>query len=372
MSFRLGRIWGFPIEIDISWFLVFLLVAWSLSAGYYPRVFPNQSVALNWGIGVITALLFFVSVLIHELAHSYVAIKNGLSIGGITLFLFGGVSKLTQEPQTPELELKMSAAGPLTSLALGGIFYGLGLGARALGLPAPVVAVAAYLAVINVILAIFNLVPGFPLDGGRVLRAILWRSTGSLERATRYASFAGQGFGYLLMAWGAYQLCGGGLIGGAWMLFIGWFLVSAAQNAYQQVVLQRALSGVPVERIMQRDVPRIPPDMLLRDLVDEYFMRQDYAAYPVVEDDCLVGIITVDDVREVPREMWASTMVRQAARHTDEHRIIDEDEDAWDALTQMLQNDARRLLVVRNGHLEGVVSRESILHLVRAKMQLGT
>ncbi|MBI3945307.1 MAG: site-2 protease family protein [Armatimonadetes bacterium] len=369
MTFRLGRIWGLPIEIDATWFIIFALVTWSLSAGYFPRLFPEQPATLNWLLGAVAALLLFASVLVHELAHSYVAMRNGLDIGGITLFLFGGVSKMTQEPGTPDLELKMAAAGPATSVLLGGLFWVIAQGLLAADAPVQIAAVAGYLAFINVILAVFNLVPGFPLDGGRVLRALLWRATGSLERATRYASYGGQGFGYLLMFLGFLWVLSGALVAGVWFIIIGWFLAGAAQSAYQQVIVRRALSGVPVERIMQRDVPRVACDTPLRDLVDEYFMRYDYSAYPVVEGEDLVGIVTVDDVREVPREEWAGTAVRQVVRPPDEHRLIDEKDDAWDALMQMAQLGARRLLVVHDGHLEGIVSRDSVLQVVRHKMQ---
>lgn len=372
MSFRIGRVWGFPIEIDVSWFVIFALFAWSLSTIVFPQMLPNAPASLDWALGTVATLLLFASVLVHELAHSYVAVKNHLPIGGITLFLFGGVSKMTEEPRNPRLELRMSVAGPLTSLVLGGLFWAIGVGARAIGAPLPLIAVAGYLALINVLLAIFNLLPGFPLDGGRVLRAILWQTTGSLERATRYASYSGQAFGYLFMLLGLFMLFSGNFIGGIWLGLIGWFLVSMAQSAYQQMVLQRALSGVPVERIMQREVPHVPPDLSLRDLVDDYFMRQDYSAYPVMAGENLLGIVTVEDVRDVPREEWDATRVADVARPADAHRTIDEREDAWHALTQMLQEDVRRLLVVRDGHLEGVVSRDGVLHVVRAKMQLQT
>jgi len=372
MSFRLGKIWGFPVEIDISWFIIFALFAWSLSTRVFPTLLPGGAASINWTLGVIAALLLFASVLVHELAHSYVAIKNGLPIGGITLFLFGGVSKMMEEPRSPGLELRMSAAGPLTSLVLGGLFWAFSNGARAVGLPAPVIAVAGYLAIINVLLAIFNMLPGFPLDGGRVLRAILWQSTGSLDRATRYASYSGQAFGYLFMLMGVFILFSGNFLGGIWIGVIGWFLVSMAQTAYQQLVVRRALSGVTVERIMQREVPAIDPQLTLRDLVDQYFMRHDYAAYPVVEGERLLGIVTVEDVRDTPREEWDTTTVVEAARPADAHRTIDESEDAWHALSQMLQEDVRRLLVVRDGRLEGVVSRDGVLRVVRTKLQLGT
>jgi Zn-dependent protease/CBS domain-containing protein len=370
MSFRIGRVWGFPIEIDVSWFIIFALVAWTLSAGYFPQLFPDAPASINWVTGVIASLLFFASVLVHELAHSYVAIRNGLDVGGITLFLFGGVSRITREPHSPELELKMSAAGPATSVLLGVLFWGLGYGARSIGLSGHVVAAAGYLALINVILAIFNMVPGFPLDGGRVLRALLWRFTGSLERASRYASYSGQGFGYLLMVGGVLFILSGNLIGGVWFIFIGWFLVGAAQNAYQQVLLKRALSGIPIERIMQRDVPHLDPSLPLRDVVDDYLVRQDYSAYPVMEGDQLVGILTIDEVRNVPRARWDAMTAGEAATPPDEHRVIDEREDAWEALMRMMQENARRLLVVRDGRLEGVVSRDGILQVVRTKMQL--
>lgn len=374
MSFRIGRIWGFPIEIHLSWFIILVLVVWTFSVGLFPHIQALAGLPAwqYWAMGVVTALFFFLSVLIHELAHSYVAIRNGMGIGGITLFVFGGVSKITEEPRTAELELKMAIAGPLMSLVLGGVFWGIGFAAQAALAPVQVVAVASYLGTINLILGVFNLIPGFPLDGGRVFRAIVWHYTHDLVRSSRYASLLGQGVGYAFMLWGVFQLLGGFALNGIWIALIGFFIVGAAQNAYQQVLVQRALAGMPVERVMQRDVPRVDPGISLRDVVDHYFIGHDYNAYPVVQNDNLVGVVTADDVRQVPRDQWYETKVGDVTRRVDARALVDENEDAWDALSKMLNNDAGRMLVVHEGHLEGILTRDSIMNVVRTKLQLGT
>ena len=373
MSIRIGRLLGIPITIDLSWFVIFALIVYTLAQFYFPQVNPNLSPAMNWLGGMIAALLLFGSVLLHELMHSYVAQKNGMSIGGITLFIFGGVSRLLEEPQTPEIELKMAIAGPATSIILGGIFWVLAaLGGRAVfGILG--VEILGYLAIINLILGVFNMLPAFPLDGGRVFRAILWGALNSLDRATRIASYSGQGFAWLFIIGGFWIMLFGGFLSGLWLVFIGWFLNNAAQQSYQQLVLRRALSGIDVHRVMTTDYPHINPNISLDEFVHDYLLKYDYTAFPVTEDDNLLGIITVNEVRDIPREQWHSTSVRQVAKAQDEEKVIvDENDDAFDALMHMAEGNLRRLLVMHDGKLKGMVTQDSIINIVRTKMQLGT
>lgn len=371
MSIKLGRILGIPISIDVSWFVIFALIVYTLAVGYFPQANRHLTPAMNWLGGVIAALLLFASVLLHEIMHSVVAKRNGIGIGGITLFIFGGVSRMTDEPRTPEAELKMAIAGPATSIVLAGAFYvaaRLG-GAAVFGVLG--YEVVSYLALINLILGMFNLIPGFPLDGGRVLRAILWGATNNLEKATRYAAFSGQAFAWLFIIGGFSTMLFGGFLGGLWFVFIGWFLNNAAHQSYQQLVLRRALSGVDVHRVMTTDFPHVDPSTSLQDFVHDYLLRYDYSAFPITDDGNLVGIITANEVRDVPREQWPTMSVRQVAKLPDEERVIDENDDAFDALMHMAEGNLRRLLVMHDGKLKGMITQDSILNLVRTKMQLG-
>lgn len=362
---------GIPISVDASWLVIFALIVFSLAQSVFPRINPQLSSSTYWVAGVIAGLLLFVSVLLHELAHSYVAKANGMDVGGITLFIFGGVSRLKDEPKTPEIELKMALAGPITSLVLGGVLYVIAkYGGRAL-LGDLGVLIVGYLAIINVILGIFNLVPGFPLDGGRVLRAILWGSLNSLERATKIASGIGQGFGYLLMVGGFLFMLRGEFLNGLWLVFIGWFLNNAAQQGYQQLALRRALSGVKVGRVMTSNFPHVPPDTTLDQFVHDYLLAYDYTAYPVTEDDNLLGMVSSAEVREVSRLSWHNVTVREVAKPPVEEYTIDEDKDAFDALMHMAEGKSTRLLVMHDGKLKGMVTQDSIIDIVRAKLGIG-
>jgi Zn-dependent protease/CBS domain-containing protein len=369
MSFKLGRIFGIPVSVDVSWFIVFLLITYTLATAYFPK---SMSPELRWFSGAIAALLLFGSVLLHELMHCVVAKKNGIGISGITLFIFGGVSKMTGEPGTPGSEFKMAVAGPATSIALSIIFFAISmLGRHVLGQVA--YQIVFYLAAINLTLGIFNLIPAFPLDGGRVFRSIIWAYTHNYDKATRIAAGIGQGFGYLFIAGGVafMLLVPGGFLSGLWLAFIGWFLNNAAVQSYQQVTLKNALSGVTVETVMTSDFPHVNPNSTIDEFVHDYLLRYDYAVFPVTEDDNLLGTITVNEVRNVPRDHWQTVTVRELAKPVDQDKIIDENDDAFDALTHMASGDDRRLLVMHEGKLKGMVTQDSIVHLIRAKLALG-
>jgi len=372
MSFRLGRVAGFAIDVDLSWFLILALVTYSLAAGYFPHFYPEFGIGTNWLVALVAALLLFASVLAHELMHSVVARRYGIDLEGITLFMFGGVAKTTAEPRTPQQELAIAAVGPATSLLIGALFWALGMLAIGAHAAHALIALLGYLSLINIALAAFNLLPGFPLDGGRVLRALLWWGTHSLERATRWASYSGQAIGYVLMLSGVFGVFGGSLLGGLWRIFIGWFLVGAAQASYEQVVMRRALSGVSVRRAMLPDIAPVGRSLTVQELVEEYLLATDIGAFTVVAaDGTPEGIITVDDVRAVPREEWANTTVGAIAKPPQAEGTIQSTRDAWEALIRMSAGQPKRLLVVSDGHVEGVVTPESILRLMHRRMQLG-
>ena len=369
-SIRLGSLFGFEIRLDLSWFLVLCLTTWSLASGVFPTVY-HFGPSMSWSLGFIAALLLFASVLIHELSHALVARQHGIEVTRITLFLFGGVAQLKDEPNSPRAEFFIAGVGPLTSLALGAACLGLSLSFPVHGVLRPSAAVLNYLGIVNIALALFNLVPGFPLDGGRLLRSAIWHFTGSLREATRWASLFGQGFGYLMVGYGVFRVALAHDFSGLWMVFVGWFLSSAAQTAYQQLLLRRALSGVPVSDVMTNEVPQVDGDMRIPEFVTDYVLQHDYSAYPVVRRGEFMGIVSINDVRHLDRELWGVTCVGAITHQPDEERVVHHNQDAWHALTQMVENDAPRLLVVDNGRLRGIVSREAIMRLVQMKASLG-
>lgn len=370
-GFRLGRVLGFEVNIDWSWLFIFFLVVYSLAAGYFPRFYPELGVGTNWVMGVIAALLLFASVLFHELAHSIVSRSHGNEVKGITLFLFGGMAQTSDEPKRAREEFWMAIVGPISSFALALAFYILGGVGRMAGWPVSVVAILGYLAFINLILGAFNLLPGYPLDGGRVLRSIIWGASNDLEKATRYASHTGQLFGYILMGIGFLNIMVGALVGGLWMIFVGWFLTGAARASYQQLQIRQALSGVRVEQVMTTDVPVIPASMSIREFVDERLLRHDYACYPVAEGDQPMGVIGAEEVRAVPSDRWDTTSVGEIAHRADDALKIARSEDAWEALSRLSSQNACRLIVVDGDRIQGTVGRESLFRLVQTKLQLG-
>lgn len=367
---RIGRILGIQISIDYTWFIIFFLVAAGLSTGWFAQFLPDVSLALRWLLAGAATVLFFVSVLLHELSHSIVAIRSGMKVSGITLFLFGGVSKLTDEPKSANTELKMAIAGPLTSLILAGVFFVLSLVLR----PAAgevFATVFSWLATVNAFLAAFNLLPGFPLDGGRVLRAGLWQWSASLAEATRIAANLGQGLGILMIVGGIVMYFGGRGFGSLWLSFIGWFLMQAAQSSYQQMILRQALTGMPVSHMMTPDVDVVPADMTLDQVVNDYIMARNHPAFPVMEDGRVLGLLCINEVRGVAREDWPRVTARQVAVNLSEHNTVTPSTDAWEALIRMSQENCGRLLVVEGGVLRGILSRTDIMRLMRSRLQLG-
>jgi len=386
-GFGLGRLFGVRIHVDWSLFIIFWLVTVSLASGTFPAWHPDWSVGLRWGVALAAATLFFGSVLLHELSHALVGRAYGLEIRSITLFLFGGLANIEREPETPRAEFLMAIVGPLTSLGLGVLFL-LG-GAWLAGGPAddparvmrdlgPGATLLFWLGPINLLLGLFNLLPGFPLDGGRVLRAILWKATGDLERATRWAARAGQLLGMILVFSGIAMIFGlqvpvfgGGLIGGLWLAFIGWFLASAAAASYQQLVVRNLLEGVPVRRLMRRDIDAVAPELSLLHLVDEHLMRTDQRAFPVVESGRLVGLVCLEDLRKVPRAAWPDAHVAEIMTPADALSVVTPDAEINEAMHTLGRRDVEQLPVVTDGRLVGVLRRRDILRWLELQAPLG-
>jgi Zn-dependent protease/predicted transcriptional regulator len=386
-GFRVGRVFGIDIRVDWSWLFILFLVTWNLRAAF-EQSHRDWGPVGTWGTALVAALLFFVSVLAHELAHSLVASARGIPVRNITLYLFGGVSNLQHDPDSPRAEFLMAVVGPLTSLVLGGILLavsGLALGAmyslsdplEAIGRLGPLSTLVLWLGSVNVTLGLFNLIPGFPLDGGRVLRSILWAAVGDLRRATRWASGAGQVIAWLMivsgisMAFGMQiPLLGTGFVSGLWLAFIGWFLNSASAQSYRQLVVHDILEGVPVERIMRIDPPTVSPSSSVSSLVHDRVMSTDDSGFPVLEDGSLVGIVTLEDVRTVPRGEWDTTNVRQIMTPSDRLVTVMPGEDGGAALDKLMQNDFRQLPVLNGNGLVGLFRRRDIVKWLQVHAKL--
>jgi Zn-dependent protease/CBS domain-containing protein len=354
---------GIPVFVHASWLVVFVLVAWTLATGYFPVHQPHLSPAAYWARGLVTSLLFFASILLHELGHSLVARRLGIPIRSITLFIFGGVARLARDPQDGRAELKIAAAGPLVSLALAALFYG---ATRIDAVGGEGGSVAGYLAFINLLVAVFNLVPAFPLDGGRLLRGLLWNSAGK-RRATRAAARAGTVFAYFLMAAGAWILLRGESLAGVWYVLIGWFLREASGRAYRDVRVDEALAGVTVADATLRDFATLPADLSLAEAVREHFLRTGYGGYPVLRADEVIGLLTLRDVLKRSTTDRETTSVQAAMIPLTPAIVAAPGDPLLTAASQMAEAGTGRLLVMEGGRLTGLLTRQSVLHQIRAR-----
>ena len=369
-GWTIARIAGIRIRIDWTWLIIFGLVTITLAIGYYPIVVPALSTATYWVLGAISSILLFVAVLLHELAHSLVARREGLPVQSITLFVFGGVSQIEEEPRTAGEEFSLAIVGPLTSLVLGGVFVGL----SALLGPATAAgaAVATYLAIINIGLGVFNLLPGFPLDGGRVLRAILWAITNNLRRATRIAALVGQGFAFLLIFGGVALIFSGAFLTGIWLAFIGWFLNNAAQASYRDLIIRQSLEGVPVRQLMETDVDRLPSSLTIQQVIDEHILSGRQHAYPVTDDGELVGLICLHDIRNVPADARATETVGEAMTPYDRLVTVAPTDELTKAVDQLGRRGFEQLPVVDSPrHLVGLLRRQDVINYLQVQSDLG-
>jgi Zn-dependent protease/predicted transcriptional regulator len=360
-TLTLFSIRGIPVRVHASWLAVYGLIAWSLAVGYFPQALPDLRPTTHWVSGLVAALLLFVSVFLHELSHSLVALRLGIPVSAITLHVFGGVSELSREPDRPQTELAIAIVGPLTSFAIAAAV----LLVAAIVPPGPVVgAVMQYLALVNVVVGVFNLVPGFPLDGGRVLRAALWRAKDDLAWATRIASAAGSLFGLVLIGLGAWRALEGEFLGGLWFVVIGLFLRQASTDSYQQLVIRRALGGRPVADVMTREVVHVTPELTVEALVNDYFWRHHVSSFPVVDDGRLLGVVGIHDLGRLPREQWPASRVRDVMRPATDTLVASPRESLWFALEKVSRNGIGRLAVVDRDRLAGYLSVKDIMHVL--------
>jgi Zn-dependent protease len=358
----LFELFGFKVRVDASWLLLAVLIVWSLAANYFPLVAPGWEAATYWVMGVVGLLGLALSVVVHELAHALVARRHDIPIGGITLFVFGGVAEMTREPPTARGEFLMAIAGPLMSLAVAGFFKVAEMGVEGLGAEAgnPAVVALGYLSFINLLLAAFNMIPAFPLDGGRVLRALLWAWRKDLRWATWVASGCGSLFGLLLAGWGLAQMLTGTLVAGLWWILIGLFVRMAAAKAYRQVRGGNALSGHPVARLMNIHPVTVAPDVTIERLVEDYFYPNPHTSFPVVAEGRLLGCVSMAALRRVARNDWRLRTVSDVMEDCG-NAILPDTADAAEALARMRRTGLPRMMVTHGGQLVGVLSLTDLL-----------
>ena len=369
-NISLGKIFGIPLRLDYTWFIIFALVTTTLVLYTVDQPYPlGQRIAL----GVLTSLLFFASIITHELAHSILAMRNNIPVKEITLFVFGGVSQITKEATSPKVELSISIVGPLTSLALAGIFYGLHLLLAAA--QQSLAAILMYqLFLINVILAVFNLIPGFPLDGGRIFRALVWHRTHDYRRATRIAAKVGQGIAYALIAGGIAIVVFVPLywFRGLWLAFIGWFLNNAARASYQQVLLRDALINITARQVTDYASPLVPPHMNLAELVEQYVLPTGRSCFLISWGAELDGMVTLQQIKKVARSRWAITPVQDIMTPASKLKVAHADQELLGVLQEMSGENANHIPVVEAGKVIGIINREDIARLLRTRTEFGT
>ena len=365
----LGRVLGIPIGLDYSWFVIFALLTWMLAGSYYPAEFKDWTPVLYWFMGAVTAIMLFVSVLLHELGHSLVALRYRVPVRSITLFLFGGVARIGAEPPSARAEFVIAIAGPFVSMILAALFYA--VQPLVAGIE-PLVGLAKYLTYINLALLLFNLIPGYPLDGGRVLRAIVWTLTGNMRRATLLAANVGRFFAFLFIFAGVWQMFNGNLGGGLWVAFIGWFLDNAASMQVQQVMFQGLLAGHRVAQAVNTHCAAVSADLTLQKLVDEHILGSGQRCFLVNHGNNTVGLITLHRIKHVPRRDWPTTRVAQAMLPLDQIKRIDADTALWTALQKMDRDGVNQLPVTRKNRVIGMLSRADVLTYMGTLKELAT
>jgi Zn-dependent protease len=367
----IGRFFGITVKLHWSWFIIFFLITWMLATEYFPSVqeYEGWSTATRWVISLVTSILFFSSVLAHELAHSLVAKAAGLKVSAITLFIFGGVSQLTEEPKSPAMEFRMAVAGPGTSLVIGGACWGI---YSATQHPvSPVTGMAFWLGYINVALAAFNMIPGFPLDGGRVLRSLLWWRSRNLRRSTRIASLIGRGFGYVFIFGGIALVFTDMWSLGLSLLLIGWILENAAVASYRQVALQDILRGHKVAEVMTRDCQEVPATLTVEQLVNDHILTSGRRCFPVVDSGRALGLVTAQHVRAVQRNVWVSKTVREIMTPIDKIRQVHPDDDLSSVMYLLTEEDVNQVPVMQDNNIVGMVWQENLVTFIHLRSGLG-
>ncbi|VVC75548.1 Putative zinc metalloprotease Rip3 [Aquicella siphonis] len=367
---HLFKLAGFEVKLDWSWLFLAILITWSLSAGYFPSSFPGLAPHTYWIMGIIGALGLFLSIILHELCHSLVGRHYGIPIEGITLFIFGGVAEMREMPPNPKAEFLMAAAGPLFSLVTGILLYYLFQFGAASNWPITMTGILRYLSLINIAVGIFNLLPGFPLDGGRILRSLLWWWKNDLKRATAIACQSGAALGFGMILFGILLLIQGIYISGLWMFLLGFFLQHISKMSYQDLLIREVFSGDPVRKYAKTRLVIVPPDITIQELVDHYFYRYYHKLYPVVENDELEGYISFNEIREIEKSEWTRLKVRQVMRKCGPDRVIDADTEVSKALQIITAQNQGRLIVTEHGKLYGIITLKDLLDIMTIRTGL--
>jgi Zn-dependent protease/predicted transcriptional regulator len=370
-SLQLWSIRGIPIRIHFTWLIIFGLMSWTLASGYFPQRYPDLPVAAYWLKAIIAALFLFGSILVHELMHAITAQKLQVPITGITLFALGGVAEMQGDPPSPGAEFKIAIVGPLASFVLAGVFWLLWQALDGEGGGGTLAAVALYLVTLNLVVAIFNLLPAFPLDGGRVLRSIIWGITHSVKRATYWAARVGRGFAYLLILLGGVALFAGAGFQGVWMVLIGLFLLQGAQAGYTHVLVQEALASVAVRDIMVREVVTVPPSSSVTEVVNRYFLVHGYGGFPVVENGRVLGVVSLTELKQVPAEDRDRVSVREVMMPLEARLTLAPEDDVAVALQRMTQEGLARLVVMERGRMVGLLTKTGLSRFLQTRLELG-
>lgn len=368
-SIKLFKVFGIEIRLDYSWFIIFALFAYFFGFIYFPSVLPGLNKGLLALITIITVILFFTSVLIHEMSHSLVARSRGTSVEKITLFLFGGMAQIEKEPETPNSELIMAIAGPAASFVVAAIFGVIWFFTKNIALVREPVK---YLAIINIVLGVFNMLPGYPLDGGRVLRSIVWRVTGNLERATFIASTTGRVIGFMIIAVGVFFILTGNFLNGVWLAFIGWFLQSSAQMGYRQLIFETSIKGIKVGDVMNENIVNVTKDITIQDLVDDYFMKYRFGRFPVIEDEKtqrFIGVISLHDIKGVSKEEWPEVKIGDIVKSVSESEKVDMSMEISDAIKRMGKNDLGHLAVMSGDKLRGIITKSDVMRFIKIRSE---
>ena len=369
-SWRIFTLFGIEIRIDSSWLLIFGLITWALGGHYFPSQYAHWPLWQYWLVGLVASLLLFSSVLAHEMTHSLVARSKGEEVRSITLFLFGGVAETSEEPETPAKEFIIALVGPISSIIIAALFFVLWHGVQ--GINEPVAAIGRYLFIINLILALFNMVPGLPLDGGRVLRAIAWKATGNLKRATRISSVTGQAIAFLLIFFGIWQILRGLFFNGLWIALIGWFIHSAAVRGYRQVLMQETLKDVRAKDLMDTAFETIDASISVQELMEDYILKKKERSFLVTEGGKLAGIVCLEDVKAVPPEKRIDTVVKKVMTPREKLEAVAPEADGNHVLAKLTSSRINQVPVVQGGEIKGLVSRTDILDFIHLRSELGT
>ncbi len=358
---NLGRILGVEVRLDYSWFILLFVILGTLGGALFPAYAPEVSPLGHLAMGLVGSFLFVLSLLLHELGHALAARLRGIEVEGITLFIFGGMARTRREVERPLDEFLVAAMGPVVSFVLAAAFYLAASVALRQGMGPGITVTAETLGYLNLLLAALNLLPGFPLDGGRILRAGLWLLTGSLRRATKFAAIIGRVLGWAIILVGVWSLLSvGAYVAGLWMIFIGWFLTQSARSSYQNVLLQQLLAPLTARQAMSPDPETVGPDVPVDVLVHDFFLRRPYNAFPVVQDDVLVGMVTLNGLQDLPRDSWTAKVAAEVMTPLEDLVLVDPDTPMVQVLERMQDSEARRVLVARDWELQGIISSSDI------------